>query len=153
MRTTIIRLAAMCGLVLGTLVLGTAAAADNTNPNGPQHINQQQCNPVGPNTACMTIDAVFRTVSTPSGNRNIVGKGMQCFTITDTATGAPVSSTCSTFNGHSLVKDGTTQEDGYRFMETLQMGGTTVCTITVHFHEANGVYQFYRFEESGDNCP
>lgn len=152
MRTALFRLAAIFALVMGALVFGTAASADNTNPNGPQRINQQQCSPAGPDTVCMTIDAVFSTVSTPSGNRNIVGKGTECFTITDTATGAPVSSTCSTFNGHTLVKDGTTQEDGYRYVETLQMGGTTVCTITVHFHIANGLYQFYRFEASGDHC-
>lgn len=149
MRTALVRFAAIFALVAGALVFSTAASADSSVTSGAYQVNQQGCNPGEPYTLCYTINELFNTVATPSGSFNLIGQGTDCDTLTVTDTGAPAETMCSSFKGHQLVQDSTTQEKSFTSTETIQYPGTTTCTLTERYQIANGQLIFVKMSVTG----
>jgi hypothetical protein len=141
MRTSIARLVAVFGLLLGTLAFGTAASAADTNPYGAQVVNVDQCYDFGGGvTACVAERAVITAVVTKSGYESVVMNGYECITLTD-ATGAVVAHQCVNVKDHALIQQDTTQEQRLVEHETLTINGQTDC-FDVVYHYANGQFQY-----------
>lgn len=148
MRTRISKLIVVLSLLAGALAFGTAASADNTNPNGAQVVNiTNQCSPdpyTGNNTMCISEHGVFQNVygdPNAAGNSSVTVNGRECITETD-STGAVVLQVCqNNFHEHLLFKDGTPQEGHISFTDTRTTPAGTFC-ITQNYHYANGQVQY-----------
>lgn len=147
MRTSIARLIAVFGLLIGALAFGTAASAADTNPNGATVVNINQCetDPYTGGQFCITEKAVFQnagypTATNPAGNSSTTVNGRLCVTETD-ATGAVVYQYCEKAHEHLLVKDGTQQEGHLYDSYTSVTPYGTFC-VTINFHTANGQVQY-----------
>jgi hypothetical protein len=144
----IAKLVAILALLTGALAVGLTVSAANTNPNGAQVVNINQCEPdpfITGGQFCITEKAVLQNVygdPNAGGNTSVTVNGHACITETD-STGAVVYQSCqNNVHEHILVtKDGTTQESHLTFTETETSPYGTFCE-TVDIHTANGQVQY-----------
>ena len=144
---TALTLAAMLSL---TMALSALAAPGGGARVTKQDLDQTSCADFVDSTACFTAAGTINTTTTPSGNESYTIKLTQCSTVTDRATGTVISQVCFSTKGHGLSKDGLLHELGQKSHSFASNGSS--CTISFHYHFANGLIQFDRQARACATC-
>lgn len=145
MRTSIARLVAVFGLLLGALAFGTAVAAD-----GATVTETNFCHMNGSTLYCVDVHQEVNKTVTPSGNISVEDNAHGTFSFTTSGH----TTYAAQFNNHVHVLDkgGSLQEQSINNRQTVTFpNGDTFC-FTFHYHYANGQVQFYDSDATPGAC-
>lgn len=146
MRTSIARLIAVFGLLIGALAFGTAASANNGNGSSFDTTGSPQCFPFSPPIyLCLTEKGEVNTTVSNDGTLHYEANVKGTATLSDN--GTTLSS--ATFTLHEQGNG--TQESHLMLKETVTISGQTLC-ITNRYHYANGQVQFSDFDITPGAC-
>ncbi len=142
MRTSIARLIAVFGLLIGALAFGTAVSANNGN--GSSFSTGTQCSTYFGDTYCFSSKGEVNTTISKDGTYHYEMNARG--TISLSYTGYRSS---DTYTAHSQLNGD--KENHLMYKATQTFNGQSFC-ITQRFHEANGQVQFDSFSATPGAC-